>query len=170
MAKESGLYRFVEVERCPDHSGSNEGSPRPSLQSTADMYSWSLNDVSSMMNESKVKESDSQSEILHMRRHRQPQSQPLTPPGLRHRLLKKIRPKRPWEATHDHGQDCAANLAASLGPVGQLRRRERESTQIYTSSDDEDAENRSEAAKRRKSLTREDPASTVKASETGSGV
>ncbi|KAK8144490.1 hypothetical protein G3M48_005741 [Beauveria asiatica] len=137
------------------------------------MYSWSLNDVSSVMNERKAKDSDSQgsaqSEILPMRRHRQPKSQPLTPPGLRHRLLMKIRPKRPWEATHDHGQDCAANLAASLGPVGQLRRRDRESTQIYTSSDDEDAENRSEAAKRRKSLTQEDLASTAQASEKGSG-
>ncbi|EJP69893.1 uncharacterized protein BBA_00762 [Beauveria bassiana ARSEF 2860] len=173
VVNESDIYRFVEIETCPDHSGSNEESPRPSLQSTADMYSWSLNDVSSTMNESKVKGSDSQdsaqSEILHMRGHQHPKSQPLTPPGLRHRLLKKFRPKRPWEATHDHRQDCAANLAASLGPVEQLRRRDRESTQIYTSSDDEDADSRSEAAKRGKSLTREDPASTANASEKASG-
>ncbi|KAH8715181.1 hypothetical protein HC256_004031 [Beauveria bassiana] len=60
VVNESDIYRFVEIETCPDHSGSNEESPRPSLQSTADMYSWSLNDVSSTMNESKVKGSDSQ--------------------------------------------------------------------------------------------------------------
>lgn len=58
--KESGLYRFVQIQSCPDHNGSNEGSPRPSLQSMEEMYSRSLNDVSSLMNQSTSKETDSQ--------------------------------------------------------------------------------------------------------------
>ncbi|KAM3507070.1 hypothetical protein MY10362_001997 [Beauveria mimosiformis] len=67
LANESGIYSFAEIETCPDHSGSNEESPRPSLQSTADMYSWSLNDVSSVMNERKAKDSDSQRDLAHAR-------------------------------------------------------------------------------------------------------
>ncbi|KAM3560940.1 hypothetical protein MY1884_002659 [Beauveria asiatica] len=65
LVNESGSYRFAQIETCPDHSGSNEESPRPSLQSTADMYSWSLNDVSSVMNEREAKDSDSQRDLAY---------------------------------------------------------------------------------------------------------
>ncbi|KAJ6781705.1 hypothetical protein PWT90_05710 [Aphanocladium album] len=163
---EGGIYRFVQIGGQADRNGSNQASPWPSLQPTTELYSRSLNDVSSLMSVVQPKDSDSQasikthmyslagggnanretrsqSEILYMPRHRQPQSQPLTPPGLRHRLLKKIRPKRPWETGHSHGENCATTMSSSLSQVGQSRRRERDSTQIHTSSDDEDASSHS---------------------------
>jgi hypothetical protein len=60
VINEAGLYRFVEREASGSPSGSKEESPRPSLQSAAELYSRSLNDVSSLMNERTAKDNDSQ--------------------------------------------------------------------------------------------------------------
>ena len=64
------------------------------------------------------------------------QSLPGTPPSLKDRLWQKMRPKRAWEKSHDHGLSCHSQprLLSSQDP--QWRRRVRESTQIDSSSED----------------------------------
>lgn len=63
--EESESYRFAEMDECASHNGSNEDSLPPSFQSTAELYSRSLNDVSSLMNERMHKDDDSQASLPH---------------------------------------------------------------------------------------------------------
>lgn len=161
------------LRKDTSESDSHSSSPRPSFQSATELHSRSLNDVSALLRHSAEHDRNSrvslsarktffhgiteltgckrQRHMLRAREHPEPQSQPLTPPPLRNRLLRRIRLHRQCDLPHGHDEYCDVKMGASSSQSIAQRspRRERGSTQMHSSSEDETPKPKADAGKYR---------------------